>query len=429
MALEYRLESKNKNLKLMDKLLDDLPPYVKTFTNVNEVTKSDNTLLSYTRDILEFAKHLKNNTEELKEKELTELEISFFESLSKFDIKEYERYLSTTKKLSNASIKRKLSSLAAFYKYLVEYHQIKQNPLLNYSYPKAETQPITYLTAEQTKELLEGVKRNDKKLIEQPTGRFTKDKEPIMELVPVDLTPLEKIQKEQTTSRDYALMVLFLGTGLRVSELVGIDLKDINFDEQYVSVVRKGKGMSVDRVYFGDEVKHALKEYLDGAEIPMETLSAYPTSLLSFCASNAMNENYLDLALSEFNFDNEGFEDDLESICKAVRNPGRAGFNPDYGEDALFLSSKGTRLSVRLVEKIIKEKVLTYLPDLKDKNKISPHKLRSTAATRLLSQTDNILLVSKILGHTSPAVTAKHYAELQDKKEKAQLASLGISDW
>ena len=81
------------------------------------------------------------------------------------------------------------------------------------------------------------------------------------------------------------------------------------------------------------------------------------------------------------------------------------------------------------LEKIIKEKVLTYLPDLKDKNKISPHKLRSTAATRLLSQTDNILLVSKILGHTSPAVTAKHYAELQDKKEKAQLASLGISDW
>ena len=121
-----------------------------------------------------------------------------------------------------------------------------------------------------------------------------------MELVPVDLTPLEKIQKEQTTSRDYALMVLFLGTGLRVSELVGIDLKDINFDEQYVSVVRKGKGMSVDRVYFGDEVKHALKEYLDGAEIPMETLSAYPTSLLSFCASNAMSENYLNLALSGF---------------------------------------------------------------------------------------------------------------------------------
>ena len=70
MALEYRLESKNKNLKLMTKLLDDLPPYVKTFINVNEVTKSDNTLLSYTRDILEFAKHLKNNTEELKEKEL-----------------------------------------------------------------------------------------------------------------------------------------------------------------------------------------------------------------------------------------------------------------------------------------------------------------------------------------------------------------------
>lgn len=429
MALEYRLESKDKNLKLLTNLLDQLPAYVTTFINVNEVTKSDNTLLSYTRDLLEFLQYLKETTESLKEIDLEAIEISLFESLSKVDIKEYERYLSKTRKLSNASIKRKLSSLAAFYKYLVEYHGMTQNPLLNYSYPKAATQPITYLTSEQTQELLDGVRRNDKKLIEKATGRFTKEKEPIMELVPVDMTPLEKLQKEYTTSRDYALLVLFLGTGLRVSELVGIDLKDINFEEQYVSVVRKGKGMSVDRVYFGDEVKRALQEYLNGMEIPMEKVAEYPPSMLSFCANNASNENYVELAQSDFNRSDERFKRDLEAVCKAMRNPGRAGFNPAYGEDALFLSSKGTRLSVRLVEMIIKEKVLAYLPNLKDKDKISPHKLRSTAATRLLSQTDNILLVSKILGHASPAVTAKHYAELQDKKEKVQLASLDISNW
>lgn len=69
--------------------------------------------------------------------------------------------------------------------------------------------------------------------------------------------------------------------------------------------------------------------------------------------------------------------------------------NPRNGEETLFLSSRGTRMSVRTVELMIKDKVLAYLPDMKNKHKISPHKLRSTAATRLLPQTDDILLVSK----------------------------------
>ena len=66
---------------------------------------------------------------------------------------------------------------------------------------------------------------------------------------------------------------------------------------------------------------------------------------------------------------------------------------------------------------------------MKNKHKISPHKLRSTAATRLLSQTDDILLVSKQLGHASPTVTAKHYAQMQEEKAKKRLANLEITDW
>ena len=129
------------------------------------------------------------------------------------------------------------------------------------------------------------------------------------------------------------------------------------------------------------------------------------------------------------NFHNEEFKLNIEQLCYIIRNAGRSNFNPGRGEEALFLSSRGKRLSTRSVELIIKEKVLAYLPDIKNKDAITPHKLRSTAATRLLSQTEDILLVSKQLGHASPVVTAKHYAQMQEEKEKTRLANLDVAEW
>ena len=306
---------------------------------------------------------------------------------------------------------------------------MNHNPLRDYAYPKAESKEIVYLTSEQTKILLEGILSNSKKLQKEKTGKFTKDGEPIYENIPVDLTPEEAILKERNVQRDYAIVILFLGTGLRISELVGIDISDIDFEDNYITVVRKGKQMSLEKVYFGREVKEALQSYINGLDVPDELLRKLPEDVVRFCYNNAFKANAVELATTTFNNASEEFKLDVEQLCYIIRNAGRSNFNPGRGEEALFLSSRGKRLSTRSVELIIKEKVLAYLPDIKNKDSITPHKLRSTAATRLLSQTEDILLVSKQLGHASPVVTAKHYAQMQEEKEKTRLANLDVAEW
>lgn len=429
MALDYRRETQQKNDKLIKNLLANLPEEITSFVRVNEVSKSDNTLLSYVRDISQFLNYVKENTPLLSDVDIADIDDTFWSSLETTHIKEYERFLGKVDNLSNTSIKRRLSSLATLYKYFNAYRNINHNPLRDYAYPKAETKEIVYLTSEQTKSLLEGILSNSKKLIKQKTGKFTKDGEPIYEQIPVELTPEEAIQKEKNVQRDFAIVILFLGTGLRISELVGIDISDIDFENNYVTVVRKGKQMSLEKVYFGKEVSEALKSYLYGLDVPDSLIQRLPEDVVRFCYNNAFKINVVDLATSTFSNQSESFKLDIEQLCFIIRNAGRSNYNPKRGEDALFLSSRGKRLSTRSVELIIKEKVLTYLPDIKNKEFITPHKLRSTAATRLLSQTEDILLVSKQLGHASPVVTAKHYAQLQEEKEKTRLANLDITEW
>lgn len=95
----------------------------------------------------------------------------------------------------------------------------------------------------------------------------------------------------------------------------------------------------------------------------------------------------------------------------------------------MFISSWGKRLSVRSVQLMVKEMVYCYLPNCENKENITPHKLRSTAATRMLYQTEDILLVSKQLDHSSPGVTAKFYAKLLEDKEKEKLSKLSVTSW
>ena len=413
MALEYRRETQRKNDKLISNLLENLPTEVTAFVRANEVTKSDNTLLSYVRDISQFLTYVKENTPLLTDTEVSNIDLHFWTTLDTSQIKEYERHLSKVNNLTNTSIKRRLSSLATFYKHLNAFHGIEHNPLRDYAYPKAETKEIVYLTSEQ----------------KTKTGKFNREGDPVYEYKPVELTPEEALQKEKNVLRDYAIITLFLGTGLRISELVGIDITDIDFENKCINVVRKGKQMSVEKVYFGQEVYDVLNLYLKGVDIPDKLLKELPNDVVQFCYNNAYKENVVELATTTFGLTDEKSKLNVEQLCYAIRNAGRANFNPERGEDALFVSNRGTRISTRSVELIIKEKVLTYLPDIKNKDNITPHKLRSTAATRLLSQTDDILLVSKQLGHASPTVTAKHYAQLQEEKEKHRLASLDITNW
>ena len=161
-----------------------------------------------------------------------------------------------------------------------------------------------------------------------------------------------------------ALLTLLLGTGIRVSECVGLDLKDLDFESNGIRIKRKGGYESI--VYFGDEVETALLDYLEQRHhIPMQG-----------------------------------------------------------HENALFLSLQNRRMAVRSVENLVKK----YASRVTTLKKITPHKLRSTYGTSLYRETGDIYLVADVLGHKDVNTTRKHYAALEDERRRSAANKVRLRD-
>lgn len=177
-----------------------------------------------------------------------------------------------------------------------------------------------------------------------------------------------KVQRN-THARDFAIISLLLGTGIRVSECVGLNLSDVDFETNAFTVTRKGGNQAI--LYFGDEVADALKTYIDTER----------KALIDRCQKMNVGDT-----------------------------------------DAVFLSLQVTRLSVRAIQNIVKKYAQTAAP-LK---KISPHKLRSTFGTNLYRATGDIYLVADVLGHRDVNTTKKHYAAIEEDHRKlaAQVVKL-----
>ena len=162
----------------------------------------------------------------------------------------------------------------------------------------------------------------------------------------------------KTKIRDIAIITLFLGTGVRVSECVGLDLKDVNFRENSIRIIRKGGNESI--LYFGSEVEKALLDYIEG---PRVTAAAQAAS----------------------------------------------------GEEkALFFSLQKKRISVHAVQNLVEKYAKEFVPQ----KKITPHKLRSTFGTNLYQETGDIYLVADVLGHADVGTTRKHYAAMKDENRR-----------
>jgi site-specific recombinase XerD len=169
------------------------------------------------------------------------------------------------------------------------------------------------------------------------------------------LSDRQQMYHQRTKVRDLAILTLLLGTGIRVSECVGLDLDDVDFKNNGIKVHRKG-GAEV-MVYFGDEVMEALEQYM------------------------------------------------------VERN----GTTPVDGHtNALFLSLQNKRISVRAVENLVKK----YSKLVTNVKNITPHKLRSTYGTALYQETGDIYLVADVLGHKDVNTTRKHYAALEDERRR-----------
>ena len=324
----------NNDLKLRE-MLKELPRFCMTFFRGIEYTTSSRTRIAYAYDLGVFFNYIKDTNPAYADIEINHFSIDILNKITVDDIEEYLDYLKVYSKSSSEhtnrekGIKRKLSSLKSFYNYFFCNQIIEDNPAAKVRMPKLHESEIIRLDSDEVERLLDEVESGD------------------------NLTKSQKKYHDKTKLRDTALLTLLLGTGMRVSECVGIDINDVDFKNSGIKVRRKGGYEAI--VYFGDEVEIALLNYLE-----------------------------------------------YRNTIKPV-----AGH-----ENALFLSLQNKRISVRSVENLVK-KYSGLITTLKH---ITPHKLRSTYGTNLYKETGDIYLVADVLGHKDVNTTRKHYAAIEDRR-------------
>ena len=335
--MNYHEQQNIENVKKMRDVLEELPPFCKQFFRGINDTTSARTRLAYAYDVRLFFEFLHENNSVCAKMEIKDYPLSILNQVTREDIEEYMEYLSfytkddKTYTNDERGKKRKLASLRSFYNYYFQAELIEKNPAALVPLPKLHEKEIVRLDVDEVAVLLDQV--------EDGTG----------------LTKSQQRFHKVTKVRDVAILTLLLGTGIRVSECVGLNISDVDFKNDGIKIRRKGGYETV--LYFGEEVEKALKDYLEE----------------------------------------------------------RSHVIPQEGhEDALFLSMQNRRMSVRAVENMVK-KYSSIVTSLK---KITPHKLRSTFGTNLYRETGDIYLVADVLGHKDVNTTKKHYAAMEDERRR-----------
>ena len=325
------------DVKLREKI-KELPSFAASYFRGIEPTTSARTRMAYAYDLSVFFSYISKETGLGGDMKITQYPITILEQITPTIIQDYLDYLKfycndddTERANSERGLNRKLACVRSFYNYYYRLEKIKTNPAAIVRMPKIHDKDIIRLDKDEISHLLEEV----------DSGQ--------------NLTKQQQNFHKKTRVRDLALLTLLLGTGIRVSECVGLDINDVDFKNHGIRIVRKGGNQVV--VYFGDEVEDALYDYL--------------------------NE--------------------------------RNGIVPLPGhEDALFLSMQRKRISVHAVEALVKK----YASQITQLKKITPHKLRSTYGTQLYKETGDIYLVADVLGHSDVNTTKKHYAALEDERRR-----------
>ena len=333
----YHEEQNKLNIIKMRNVLSELPSFCKQFFRGIENNTSARTRLAYAYDLRVFFEYMKKNNSYCQKMEIKDFPLSILDSIRREDIEEYLEYVTYYQKddreITNEERgkSRKLASLRSFYNYFFQSELIEKNPAALIPMPKLHQKEIIRLDADEVALLLDEVEDGDK------------------------LTKSQKRFHDKTNVRDTALLTLLLGTGIRVSECVGLDIEDVDFKNNGIKVRRKGGYEAI--VYFGEEVEKALFDY-------------------------------------------------LEQRKRIIPLSGH--------EHALFLSMQNRRITVRAVENMVKK----YASTVTTLKKITPHKLRSTYGTSLYRETGDIYLVADVLGHKDVNTTKKHYAALEDERRR-----------
>lgn len=346
--LNYHDELAKKNIEKLRELLATLPSFCKIYFRGMNDTISPRTKIAYAYDLRLFFEFIHKNNPSCKKWEIVDLPISILDQIKREDIEEYLEYLSLYMNHDESEVmndergkSRKLASLRSFYNYYFTNELIETNPASLVKMPKLHEKEIIRLDPDEVAILLDQVEDGTK------------------------LTDKQLKYHEKTKVRDLAMLTLLLGTGIRVSECVGLDLQDVDFNNLAIKVRRKGGYEDV--VYFGDEVYQALFNYTE-ARKHIVPLSGH--------------------------------------------------------ENALFLSIQNRRITVRAVENLVKK----YAKLVNGLKKITPHKLRSTYGTTLYQETGDIYLVADVLGHKDVNTTRKHYAAMQDHNKRKAAKTIKLRE-
>ncbi len=333
MSNNYYLDRNRNNMRKLNEILADLPAFCSVFFIGIQDTTTPLTRLNYAVDLKLFFNYLVTYETAFYGKEIKSITMSDIDGIDAQTIERFLAYLSYYDKdngevftNSERGKLRKLSTLRAFFKYFFNKDMIKANVASKVKSPKLHEKPIIRLEPQETAELLYSC---------ETLNGFSEH---------------QKKYNEKFKVRDNAIISLFLTTGIRVSECVGLNVDDINFSLNSFRVTRKGGNQVI--LYFGEDTANVLKQYLawrDTLNVPKE-------------------------------------------------------------ERALFLSSQNKRMMVRSMEYLVKKYALVATP-LKH---ITPHKLRSTYGTNLYHETNDIYIVAEVLGHKDVNTTKKHYAAIDD---------------
>lgn len=332
------------NTQKIRELRDELPEFCEEFFVGIESQTTTLTRLNYAYDLRTFFNYLLHNVRAFKEyNSLYDFVVEDLNKVTLLHLEQYLEYLSYyevdgkvyTNKDKGKS--RKLSAVRSFYKYYFTHDRIPSNVAAKLIMPKHRDKDIVRLEHDEVEKILE---------VAEDGCNTSKHQQKIL---------------EKTKLRDLAILTLLLGTGIRVSECVGLNLTDIDFDKNEFTITRKGGNQAI--LYFGDEVHQALRDYID---IERKNL--------------------------------------IESTAKLQIED----------KDALFLSLQVKRISVRAVELLVKK----YASEAAPLKKISPHKLRSTFGTNLYQATGDIYMVADVLGHKDVNTTKKHYAAIKQDNRK-----------
>lgn len=358
---EYTETVKKQNILALRALLKEMPPFCTDYFRGIASSTLPRTQTGYCRDIYTFLQFIIMSNPLYKDYQIKDLPLKVLEEMTPADMDEYLEHLNyyvfegTEYRNGESAKARKLSALSNMYSFFNKRQAVSNNPLTAVDRPKVHDKVIITLDQEQIFDLMDAV--------ESPTN----------------MTDRQKKFHNLTMTRDRAILTSFLGTGMRVSELAGLDITDVDFNNQTFRVIRKGGNEAY--IYFGDDIQDALCYYLGILENQEEP------------------------------------NDEIKPL-----SPRESLLKGNDEEKALFLSLRGNRMAVRSIEVMVKK----YCTMINTNKKITPHKLRSTYGTALYKETGDIYLVADVLGHKDVNTTKKHYAEMSNdnRKRAANIVSI-----